>query len=363
MKNNRFVVIMAGGKGERFWPQSRLERPKHLLPIVGDAPMLTQTLRRLDGLVPVENQIIITNAEQRKLVLEVCSELPAENVIGEPIGRDTAAAVGLAALLVGRRSPDAVFAILPADHIIENTAGFQKVLNRAFVCAESESVLVTIGIKPNIPATGLGYIHKGEVSTSIDGVDVYSVQDFVEKPDLETAKSYLASGEYFWNAGMFIWGVKTVNAAFSQFVPELHNALNNITTGLDKGDAIDDVLAEEYPKLEKISIDYALMEKAKNVVTIQSEFDWDDVGEWPAIARHFPKDTSENVSRGDVVLQQSEGNIVYSSDGHLTALLGVEDLIVVHSGDATLICHKDKAQEIKGLVQEIGSNDKYKKLV
>lgn len=361
----KFVVIMAGGRGERFWPQSRLRRPKHLLPIVGDRPMLTQTVERLEGLAPMENVLIITNAEQRDAVIEVCPMLPPENVIAEPIGRDTAPAVGLAMELVRARDPEGVFAMLPADHVIHDAAGFRRVLGAAFEAAIQEPVLVTIGIEPEFPATGFGYVHKGEQWTEIGGLPVFRVQRFVEKPNLEKAKEYVDSGEYYWNAGMFVWTVPTVDAAFAEHAPTLHASLGKIKDALATQEPIDALLAREYPGLEKISIDFALMEKANNVVTLPSAFDWDDVGAWPAVARHHNKDSANNVIKGDGWVEQGSGNIVLSDngDGHLLALVGVNDLIVVRTPDATLVCPKNKAEEIKALVKQLAGHETWKKLM
>lgn len=360
--SNRYVVIMAGGKGERFWPQSRLKRPKQLLPIVGDAPLLTQTVQRLEGLVPFENILIITNREQQDAVENICPMLPKGNIIGEPIGRDTAAAVGLAMALVAQRAPEGTFAMLPADHVIHDATGFQKVLGQAFEAAEKEPVLVTVGIKPEFPATGYGYIQRGEVWTEVDGKPIYKVQAFKEKPDLETAADYVESGNYYWNAGMFIWSVSAIDTAFAEYVPELYAALQTIAAALNSGENLDAVLEAQYGTLEKISIDYAVMEKAQNVVTMESTFDWDDVGAWPAVARHFPADASGNVTRGAAMVENGSGNIVISPDGHLTAIVGADDLIVVRTADATLICPKSKAQDIKNLVKRLGHHEEWKKL-
>ena len=342
---------MAGGRGERFWPQSRLERPKHLLPIVGDKPMLAQAVERVGSVVPPENVFIITNSEQRAAVLETCPEVPPGQVVGEPVGRDTAAAVGLAGVLVRQRNQDGTFAILPADHVIADKEGFGKTLEMAFEAAEKGDFLVTIGIEPTSPATGYGYIQKGEKACGEH--PVFQVKRFVEKPDLETAKGYLASGEYAWNAGMFVWQAKNLQSALEQHVPGLSKTLDEIESGLSAGTSQEDVLAKHYPGIEKISIDFALMEKADNVLTIPAGFDWDDVGEWPAVARHYEADGDGNVSRGLSVVDDSSGNIVYTDGGHLVALLGVEDLIVVRTEDATLVCHKDKAQQIKALVGKV----------
>lgn len=360
--SEKFIVIMAGGKGERFWPQSRLKRPKQLLPIVGDKPLLTQTVERLEGLVPMENVLIITNEEQKAAVMAICPMLPTDNIVGEPVGRDTAAAVGLAMVLVKQRDPEGVFAMLPADHVIHDRDGFQNILGAALETASKEPVLVTIGIAPTHPATGYGYIHIGESCCTLNERPVYKVEDFKEKPDLETAKQYVESKQYFWNAGMFAWTVEAIQAAFREFTPGLAAALDKIDATLTSGQGLDVVLAEQYPDLEKISIDYAIMEKASNVVTIESAFDWDDVGEWPAVARHFDADGDGNVLRGDARVQGGTGNIVISPDGHLTAVVGADDLIIVRTEDATLVCPKSKAQDIKKLVKELAADPQWQQL-
>lgn len=350
---------MAGGRGERFWPQSRLKTPKHLLPIVGDEPMLTQTLERVQGVVPTKNIFIITNQDQVEGVLDVCPQLSPDQVIGEPVGRDTAAAVGLALTLIQHRNPEAVFAMLPADQVIKDHEGFVRILNAGFDAAKDNKVLVTIGIKPTFPATGYGYIHRGEPQLEYGGQTVYKVQRFVEKPALEKAKEYLESGDYYWNAGMFVWSVASIRDAFERFCPQLNQSLGVFAEGLKSEQPLEKLLAEHYPKFEKISIDYAIMEKAQNVVTIESCFDWDDVGSWLAIERHESQDTEGNVKRGQVVMKDCRNNIAVGSSGHVLALLGVDDLIVVQTPDATLICPKNKAEEIKEMVKAIGSDTDY----
>lgn len=362
--SNRYVVIMAGGRGERFWPESRLARPKQLLPIVGDKPMLAQTVDRLAGLVAPENVFVITNAEQRAAVLEVCPELDPAKVIGEPVGRDTAAAVGLATILVRREDPSAAFAMLPADAVIHDAAGLKSTLESAFAVAEAQPVLATIGITATFPATGYGYIQQADLLGTYAEREVFNVKRFVEKPDEVTAQAYVDAGDYFWNAGMFVWTAASIEAELAQNTPSLWAALQAIGDGLTAGEPIDALLAAHYPSLKKVSVDYAIIEKATNVVMVESGFDWDDVGEWPAVARHYPADDAGNVVRGSAQLQDATGNIVFSRDaGHLVALLGVHDLIVVKTEDATLVCHKDKAQEIKSLVNAIGAQEALKRLM
>jgi mannose-1-phosphate guanylyltransferase len=384
--SRRHVVIMAGGRGERFWPQSRSQRPKHLLPIVGTKPLLAQTLDRLADLAPPENFWVITNREQRAAVLATCPALPAEQVIGEPCGRDTAAVVALAAALVERKQGGAAtLALLPADAVIHDTAGFQHSLAAAFAAAEADAGnrLVTVGIKPTAPATGYGYIHKGErISRETNGESsgktaaeaaaaaataatskfcasrsrqeppppLFAVRQFVEKPDLQTAQRYLASGEFLWNAGIFVWTTHAIAAAFQKHEPALWNDVHAITQKLDTAVALDDALDAIYPALKKISIDYAILEKAENVACVPAAFDWDDVGEWPALARHARPDANGNTLRGETALLDAANNILISTPDHLIAALGIEDLIIVHTPDATLICPKARAQELKHLV-------------
>lgn len=360
----RYVVIMAGGRGERFWPESRLARPKQLLPIVGEKAMLAQTVDRLEGLVDAKDVFVITNAEQRAAVLEVCPDLDPAKVIGEPMGRDTAAAVGLATVLVRREDAEASFAMLPADAVIHDAKGLRATLQTAFEAAEANPVLATVGITASFPATGYGYIQQADQLGEYAGRAVFNVKRFVEKPDLQTAKGYLESGDYFWNAGMFVWSVSSIVAELETSTPSLWASLQAIDTGLSAGSDLNALLAEHYPKLEKISVDYAIIEKATNVVMVESGFDWDDVGEWPAVARHYPADEAGNVVRGAAHLEQATGNIVFSRDeDHLLALLGVDDLIVVKTADATLVCHKDKAQEIKALVKAVGAKEAYQRLM
>lgn len=354
---------MAGGRGERFWPLSRLECPKHLLPVVGDKAMLVQTLERLGADYPAERIIIITNTEQKAAIQRICPQLPAHNIIGEPIGRDTAAAVALAAIIVRRRDPGAVFTVLPADHVIHDTVAFQKMLNAAFKAAEDEAALVTIGIRPSYPATGYGYIHRGEVCGKFEGMDVYSVKGFREKPDSDTAKQYLQDGSYFWNAGMFFWSVVSICDALQKLTPELWQVMEQLSSEWHAEEDLEPLLAQYYPGLEKISVDYAIMEKAGKVRTLESCFDWDDVGEWPAVARHYPEDKQGNVVRGMAWLQDARGNIVRTEAGHTVALVGVDDLIVVQTADATLICPRDRAQEIKNAVKGMGGDARFKHLM
>ncbi len=353
--SERYVVIMAGGRGERFWPASRTTSPKHLLPIVGDEPMLTQTVARLQGLVPAKNILVITTVAQLEGVRACCPDLPAANIVGEPAGRDTAAACGLALLLVRERNPEAAFAMLPADHVIHNHAAFQATLGAAFAAAEADAKLVTIGIKPTEPATGFGYIQSGPVWRRCADTDVFSVQRFVEKPDLARAEAYLREGNYLWNAGMFVWRTQTLEAAFKAHASELFAGLEKIGAAASR-EGWAAALAAGYPTLPRISVDYALMEKSTNVAVVPAAFDWDDVGAWPAIANHYPKDSAGNVLRGPALVEAGADNIIVSRPGHLTAVVGASGLVIVQTADATLVCPRDKAQDIKALLKRMADD-------
>ncbi len=354
-----FVVILAGGKGERFWPQSRTQWPKQLLPIVGEESLLSQTVKRLQGLIPVENILVLTNQSLREATIQACPELLPENIYGEPCGRDTGPAVGLAALLVRARHPQAVFAILPADHVIHDSLNFQRCLQKAFRLAADADVFVTLGIQPTFPATGYGYIALDQCLDP-DPPATYSIQRFVEKPDLAKAESFLRSGNYLWNAGMFIWKSPLLLEAFRFHAAEIFTGLQHIERLLRSGSYqpsdVLSVLQQNYHQLPKISIDYALMEKTNNIRVLSATFDWDDVGEWTALTRHLSPDSLGNVIKGLAKLLDAQDNIVVSNQDHLVAVLGVKDLVVVHTPDATLVCPKNRVQDIKKLVTELGQD-------
>ncbi len=354
--NNFYAVIMAGGRGERFWPQSTPERPKHLLPIVGEEPMIAQTVARLAGLVPPERIFILTNARHVAAVQAACPAVPKDQVVGEPMGRDTAAAAALAALLVRQRDPQGVLALLPADAAVHDAAAYRATLHAAFAVAEKRDEIITVGVRPTHPATGYGYLRRGQRLGESEGLPWFRVEQFVEKPDLATAERYVAEGIYLWNAGMFVARAGVLEAAFRVHAPAIAEGMDNIATkfnGLLEPGRVKAALEQYYPGLPKISVDYAVMEKAPNVAAFEAAFDWDDVGEWPAIARHWPADAAANVTRGKVVLEAAHGNIVVGEAGHVVALLGVDNLVVVQTAHATLVCHKDRAQDLKKLVQKV----------
>jgi mannose-1-phosphate guanylyltransferase len=349
---NIYAVIMAGGRGERFWPQSRPERPKHLLPIVGSEPMVTQTVKRLGSLIPPERIFIITNVRHVEAVCDACPMVPRGQVVGEPLGRDTAAAAALAALLVRQQDANGLLALLPADAAVHDAAGYCATLQAALAISAEQDEIVTIGIKPTQPATGYGYLRLGGKLGMSEGRPWFRVERFVEKPDLATAERYLAEGIYLWNGGMFVAKAAVLEEAFRCHAPAVAEGIAKIAPFRDPV-ARQAALEKTYPELPKISVDYAVMEKAPNVAVIEAGFDWDDVGEWPAVARHWPADAAGNVVRGTAVLDDAGGNIVIGEPGHMLALLGVKDLVVVQTATATLICPKDRAQELKRIVQKV----------
>ena len=365
---NRYIIIMAGGKGERFWPVSRQAAPKQLITLLGDRSFLQQAADRVLPLAPVENILVITNAVQAAAVRKQLPQLPRENVIGEPCGRDTCAAVTLGAALVAARNPDGVMAVLPADHVIPDEAKFQQILSDALDLAAQRDVIVTIGIKPTEAATGYGYIHTGaplELPATEFRTAFFQAIRFVEKPSQEKAVEYLKSGEYRWNAGMFVWSCRTITDGLAAHQPEMAAACERWRKTLTGGN-INRVLAREYPGMKKISIDFALMEKAANVVVADGSFTWDDLGAWTALARHLAPDAQGNCATADLIQVDSERNIVFDARKKKRtpiALVGIRDTVVVQTDDALLVASLDQAQKIKELVAKLATDERYKHLV
>jgi mannose-1-phosphate guanylyltransferase len=344
----RYAVIMAGGKGERFWPLSTSKHPKQLLALVGDQPLIAQAVDRLDGLIPPENVFVVTNADLVEATRQAAPMLPPENIVGEPVGRDTAAAVACGGALVGARDPQAVFAVLTADQVMGNLDVFKATLRGGMNLAEKNEILVTIGIQPTFPSTGFGYIESGETFDTAEGIRFKKAVRFVEKPDAVTAQSYLDTGRFFWNSGMFIWSVPTLGKAFAAHCPEMKKLMDELTGYAQRGEILRG-LEKIYPTLGKISVDYALMEKADNIVMACGTFMWDDVGSWPALESHFAHDEGGNTLIGNCQQIDSTNNIIYSKD-RLTAVIGADNLVIVQAEGVTLVCPKDRAQDIKKMV-------------
>ena len=367
----RFVIIMAGGRGERFWPVSREARPKQLLTLLGKKSFLQEAIGRVLPLVPAKNIFVITNELQLPEVRKQLPKIPKANLIAEPIGRDTCAAVTLGAALVGARSTTGVMAVLPADHIIPDAKKFQQVLSDAFEVAAQGQAIVTIGIKPAGPDTGYGYIHSGAELPTPPGArktktTFYKAERFVEKPNFETAIEYVNSGQYRWNAGMFVWSFITVTNGLEKHQPEMYAACQRWFKAATQPAKLAKVLAKDYPGLKKISIDYALMEKAQNVIVADGAFEWDDLGSWTAMARHLKADPEGNCAVADFIHVDGARNIIYDArtkNKTPIAVVGLRDAILVQTDDAVLLAHKSQAQKVKELVRKLGEDAKLKKLV
>jgi mannose-1-phosphate guanylyltransferase len=368
--SNRFVIIMAGGRGERFWPVSREKTPKQLVTLLGSRSFLQQAVDRVLPLAPLKNILVITNAVQAPEVRRQLPKLPKENVIAEPVGRDTCAAVTLGAAVVGQRSTSAVMAVLPADHVISEEKPFQQVLADSFDLAGRGQVIVTIGVKPTGPETGYGYIRVGNALPPPHGVTSYKTaffkaEQFVEKPNLDKALEYLNSGQYRWNAGMFIWSFVTITQGLEKHQPELAAACQRWfkAAGTPK---LAKVLAREYPAIKKISIDYALLEQAQNVVVADGAFAWDDVGSWTALGRHLKADAEGNCAAADFIHVDGARNIIFDArtkNRTPIAVVGLRDSILVQTDDAVLLAHKSQAQKVKELVKKLSEDKRYRKFV
>lgn len=335
-----YAVILAGGGGTRFWPLSRQARPKQVLPLLGgDRSMVARTVERLQPLFAKDDILCVTAREHAELLRGEC------RLIVEPAGRDTAAAVGLAAALLHARDPRAVFAVLPADHYVDDPGRFQATLRVAFAAAR-EGALVTIGIPARGPSTSYGYLQRGPREG-----DVFRVLRFVEKPPAEVAARLLASGDHYWNGGIFVWKAEAVLAEIARQLPVLSAALGRIVAAKD----VEKALETEYPALPRVSIDHGIMEKAAaRVVMVEAGFQWDDVGSWSAAADRRPQDAQGNTLEGKAVAVETKNTLVYAGDpSHVVATLGLDGFVVVHTPDATLVCPKGRADELKKVVEEL----------
>ncbi len=369
----RYAVILAGGRGERFWPLSREHRPKQFLRLLGERSFLQQAVDRVRPLVPARNLLVITGGEQLAEVRRQLPDLPRENLIAEPVGRDTCAAVTLGAAVVGARDTTAVLAMLPADHVIPETRKFQQALADAFDLAGRGQVIVTLGIRPTEPAIGYGYIRLGTELPPPAGVKRYrtrffKAEQFKEKPDLATALEYVNSGQYRWNAGMFVWSFVTLTNGLELHQPAMRAACQRWFDAAAKSPAaLARALARDYPDLRRISIDYALLEKAHNVVCADCDFAWDDLGAWPALARHLPSDSEGNVAVGELAHVDAARNLVYDARSPArrtpVTLVGVREAIVVLTDDAVLVANKNQAQKIRELVRKLAADPRLKRLI
>ena len=358
------AVILAGGRGTRFWPRSRLHTPKQLLNIVGRETMLEQTVERLLPLFSYAKLWVVTNAEQARGVLRIAPRLRAAQVLAEPVGRNTAAAIGLAAIHLGHEHGDAVMAVLPADHFIADAVRYREVVRAAIDLAARGPNLVTLGIPPTRAETGYGYIERMDAPEAQGGA--FRVKRFTEKPDEATAKQFLASGNFFWNAGMFFWRVSTYLDCLRKFLPATHAALDRLSRDIGTR-RYSGALRRIYPKLENISVDYAIMEPATRVKSgasvhvLPAEVGWSDIGSWAAVYELGAQQEGANVSAGPLYALDATGNYVYSPE-KLVAAIGVNDLVIVETADALLICPRDRAQDVGKIVKWLEEKKKTKLL-
>lgn len=347
----RHAVIMAGGKGMRLWPLSRKDRPKQLLRLFEGKSLLRHAYARLRTMFPAGQIHVIAAEEHIAAIEEDLPELPVENILGEPAVRDTANAICLAAAILQKKDPEAIVGIFTADHIIRPVETFAARVDDAYrMAAEHPEAIALLGIKPSLPHTGLGYIHRGEKIAA----GISWVKEFKEKPDLATAKQYLDSGEYYWNSGMFVWQAKTVLDEFARHLPDSHTKLSQVAFEWPT-DKARQLASQVYPTLKKISFDYAVMERAQKVIVVELPCEWVDVGSFSTLESLYKADEAGNICVGEAQLAGlgAVGNIIVSEDEHLIAAVGVEDLIIVHTSDATLICRKMDAQRIKDLASRL----------
>ncbi len=355
-REDSYAVIMAGGRGERFWPQSRVSHPKQLLRLLGNLTLIEQAVDRLLPLFDASNIVIITNSDYVAPMQSLLSMIPDENIIGEPVGRDTAPCIALAAAYVKSisKQPDPVLTILPSDHVINDAAAFRTVLADGLEVARKGKI-VTIGVNPSFPSTGYGYIKIGETLPYSYSTAFHESGGFKEKPSIEVAEEYLKSGRYKWNSGIFLMSVSTLSNELGKHSPDLLKAMKGMAAAFAQSKGAPAALDAIYSGIDKISIDYAVMEKSSNIVVAESSFDWDDVGSWTALRNQIRPESDNNVVRGLHVGIGSKNCIVVGGSTHLVATVDVEDLIIVSTDDATLICNAKSAQSIKELVQLIAS--------
>lgn len=341
----RYGVIMAGGGGTRFWPLSRQKTPKQLLNLSGNGLMINETIDRVSGIIDTNDIFIVTNeAQGDKMRASVQGKIPLNHILVEPTARNTSACIGYAAEEIVKKYGDGIMCIFPADHFIKYNSEFHKVLNMAIDVAEKEDKLVTIGIKPTFPSTGYGYINYNQSTSD----KIYEVNQFIEKPNYETAKQFVENPGYAWNSGMFIWKASTILKKFDRFLPKVYQNLERIGEAMGTDDE-QSMIKALYKQIPSISIDYGIMERADDVVVVLGDFGWNDVGSWDSLGTLYDVDEAGNIIKGQQVNIATRNSICYA-ENRLIATIGVENMIIVETEDAVLVCRKDKAQSVKEVV-------------
>lgn len=355
-----YTLIMAGGSGTRFWPRSKTVKPKQYLNIFGEKSLLQDTIERFTSFTKEENIYIVSSATQAKVLEEQTPMLPKQNLIYEPIGRNTLPCIGLAAMYAERENPDGVMVVSPSDHLINNTDLFKDTVLAAAKIAEERDGIVTLGITPTFPATGYGYVKVAEDITANEKIRQFKVERFVEKPDEANAASYLKQGGFYWNSGLFVFKVSVFLKAVEEFAPELYADLRRIQADFGKPD-YPQTLDTIYRAVESISVDYGIMEHAKNIYLVEGNFDWNDLGSWESVYQTDVKDENGNAGIGEAIFLDSKNSYVSTDEG-LVALVGLDDVIVVRDGNTTLVCKRDKAEDIKKIVEQLKTENKSKYL-
>jgi mannose-1-phosphate guanylyltransferase len=355
-----YGVIMAGGKGERFWPLSNESHPKQLLAITSDRHMLQVTLDRIAELVPIDRTLVVAGSNIKEAILSSCEGVGEANVLAEPIGRNTCLAIGCSAVHLQKKDPDAIMVVLSADHLIQPAGRLIKTIEVGTKVAAKEDKLITIGIPPSRAETGYGYIELGEELEKIDDVSIFNVSAFKEKPRPTVAQQYYYGGKHLWNSGMFIWSVRVILDALQQHMPEMHESL---TEYADYIDTENEEKAREklYNEAESIAIDIAVMEQADNVLTLKGDFVWDDVGSWLSLQRFREQDRGNNVISGPAIPVNTYECTIYNDGKGIIATMGVSDLVIVKTGDVVMVAHKTQLDQIKELLTKIGEDEDLKK--
>ncbi len=348
---------MAGGSGTRFWPASRNKMPKQLLHLLGEKSMLQSTAERLEGLVSAEQTLVMTNQHLVAPVREQLPDVPPEQIVGEPMKRDTAACIALAASMIHHADPDAVMLVLPADHVISTDEQFHDCMKSGLQLIESSpNRIVTFGIRPSYAAESFGYVQRGDAITDSGVAKAFNVASFREKPDRQTAEQYLQAGTYDWNSGIFMWRAGTILDALREYEPEMMKHIDAISSALGTP-GFEVTLQREFEQIQGRSIDYAVMERYPDVAVVEAEFSWDDVGSWQAIGRMTEPDLQGNCVRGTYLPIQSQRMIVYGEPDHLVVTIGLQDMIVVHTDNATLIAPKEEEENVREVVKQIQTRD------
>ena len=349
--SSNYCLIMAGGAGTRFWPRSRVQKPKQYLSLFGDQSLIQESIKRFANFIPQESIYVVSAKSQKDVLEEQTTNLPKENLIYEPVGKNTLPAIGLAALFIAKRDPDGILIVSPSDHLIQNDELFRQTIESAVQIAHEKDGIVTIGITPKFPATGYGYVQTAEEVEIGQAIKSYAVNKFVEKPNLEVATGYLRSGGFYWNSGIFVFKVSVFLESVQQYAPELYADLLRINEYIGK-EGYEEALDRIYNEVKSISIDYGILEKAKNVFLVQGDFVWNDLGSWEEVYKYDKKDENQNAHTGEVILLDTKNSYVYAPDS-LVAVVGLEDVIVVQEGNTILVCKRDRAEDIKAVVGEI----------